>query len=52
MALNEQRYGYYQHLRDVRPIYVRLSDWLKRPSHSFIIFLMLILPFHFMPPFF
>ena len=49
MALNEQRYGYYQHLRDVRPIYVRLSDWLKRPSHSFIIFLMLILPFHFMP---
>jgi intracellular multiplication protein IcmO len=30
-------------------MYVRLSDWLKRPPHSFIVFLMFILPFHFMP---
>ena len=49
MALNEKRFGYYGHLRDIRPMYVRLGDWLKRPSHSFITYLMLILPFYFMP---
>ncbi len=30
-------------------MYVRLGEWLKKPSHSFIVFLMSILPFHFMP---
>ena len=49
MAINEKRYGYYQHLRDVRPMYVRLGEWLKKPSHSFLVFLMMVLPFHFMP---
>ena len=49
MALNEKRYGYYAHLRDVRPMYVRLGDWLKKPSHAFTTFIMMILPFYFMP---
>ncbi len=30
-------------------MYTRLSDWLKRPSNSFIVFLTGMLPFHFMP---
>lgn len=49
MAINEKRYGYYQHLRDVRPMYVRLGDWLKKPSNSFVTFLFTALPFYFMP---
>jgi intracellular multiplication protein IcmO len=49
MAINEKRYGYYQHLRDVRPIYVRLGDWLKRPGNAFAVFVMFVTPFFVMP---
>jgi len=49
MAINEKKYGYYGHLRDVRPIYVRLGEWLHNPRHSFVIFLMTIMPFYFVP---
>jgi hypothetical protein len=40
MAINEKKYGYYKHLRDVRPAYVRLAEWLSKPSHAFSLFLM------------
>jgi intracellular multiplication protein IcmO len=49
MAINEKRYGYYQHLRDVRPMYVRLGDWMGKPNHAFVVFLFTLLPFYFMP---
>src|SRR5688572_28079600 len=49
MAVNEKRYGYYAHLRDVRPIYVRLAEWFKNPKHSFLTFFALVLPFYFIP---
>lgn len=49
MAINEKRYGYYAHLRDVRPVYVRLAEWMAKPNHSFIVYLFCILPFYFMP---
>jgi len=49
MAINEKKYGYYQHLRDVRPIYVRLGDWLKKPKNAFAVFIMLWVPFLAMP---
>jgi len=49
MAINEKRYGYYSHLRDVRPLYVRFGEWMAKPSHSFVVFIMMILPFYFMP---
>ncbi len=49
MAINEKRFGYYSHLRDVRPMYVRLAEWLKKPSHSFVCFFISILPFYFIP---
>lgn len=49
MAINEKRYGYYRHLRDIRPMYVRLGDWLKKPNHSFIVLIFTMLPFYFMP---
>ncbi len=49
MAINEKRYGYYKHLRDVRPIYVRLGDWMSRPNNAFAVFLMSLTPFYFVP---
>lgn len=49
MAINEKRYGYYQHLRDVRPAYVRFAEWLSNPSNSFAVFLMTIAPLFVMP---
>ncbi len=49
MALDEKRYGYYAHMRDVRPLYVRLGAWLSKPGHAFATFLMMIMPFYFMP---
>jgi intracellular multiplication protein IcmO len=30
-------------------MYVRLGDWMKKPSNSFVVFLFTILPFFFMP---
>jgi intracellular multiplication protein IcmO len=49
MAINEKKFGYYQHLRDVRPMYVRLGDWLKKPKHAFVVFIMIWVPFLVMP---
>ena len=49
MAVNERKYGYYANLRDVRPIYIRLAEWMKKPKHSFVLFLMFILPLYFIP---
>jgi len=49
MAIDEKRYGYYTHLRDVRPVYVRLGEWVSKPGHTFAVYLMTILPFYFMP---
>ena len=42
MALDQRKYER-QHtdvLRDIRPLYVRLSDWLRKPSNSFALFAM------------
>ena len=49
MAINEKRYGYYKHLRDVRPVYVRLGDWMSRPNNEFAVFLFTLVPLYFMP---
>lgn len=49
MALNEKKYGYYGHLRDVRPIYVRLGEWMAKPNHSFALLIMSLMPLYFMP---
>jgi intracellular multiplication protein IcmO len=49
MALNEKKYGYGATLRDLRPTYVRLGEWIRNPKHSFICFLALLLPFFFIP---
>lgn len=49
MAINEKKYGYYKHLRDVRPAYVRLGEWLSKPSHAFSLFLMSMMPLYFVP---
>lgn len=49
MALNEKKYGHYAVLRDIRPMYVRLGEWLKSPKHSFIMLLMTLMPFYFVP---
>lgn len=37
-------------LRDSRPLYERMSDWLQQPDHSFVIFLAAALCFHGYPP--
>lgn len=50
MAINEKKYGHDYILRDLRPQYVRLGDWLKTPKNSFVVFLAIILPF-FIPQF-
>lgn len=34
-------------LRDIRPAYVRLADWMQQPTHAFAIFLMGVLSLHF-----
>ncbi len=34
-------------LRDARPLSVRIGAWLERPSHSFIVFFMMGIGFHF-----
>ena len=49
MAINEKKYGFYQHLRDVRPLYVRLGEWMAKPNHAFIMFIMTLMPFFFVP---
>lgn len=30
-------------------MYVRLGDWMSKPQHSFVVFLMTMMPFYFMP---
>ncbi len=30
-------------------MYVRLAEWMAKPNHSFIVFLMTMMPFYFMP---
>ncbi|MFA5593352.1 MAG: TraM recognition domain-containing protein [Micavibrio sp.] len=49
MAINEKKYGFYAGFRDVRPLYVRMGDWFAKPNHAFVIFLLLNLPFFFIP---
>ncbi|PZO87666.1 MAG: type IV secretion protein IcmO [Micavibrio aeruginosavorus] len=49
MALNEKKYGHYAVLRDVRPAYVRMAEWLQNPKHSFVVLLMSLMPFFFVP---
>jgi intracellular multiplication protein IcmO len=49
MAINEKKYGFYAHLRDVRPLYVRLGEWMAKPNNAFAIFLMTLTPFFFIP---
>ncbi|HPQ50665.1 MAG TPA: type IV secretion protein IcmO, partial [Alphaproteobacteria bacterium] len=34
-------------LRDSRPLGVRISSWLERPSHSFTIFFLMGMGFHY-----
>lgn len=36
-------------LRDSRPLYARMSDWLKQPDHSFVVFLFAGISFHGLP---
>ncbi len=49
MAINEKKYGYSSTLRDLRPAYARFGEWLAKPNHSFITYLMGISTFFFMP---
>ncbi len=37
-------------LRDSRPLYVRISDWMQQPDHSFVLLLFMALSFHFWTP--
>ncbi len=36
-------------LRDSRPLGVRIADWLRRPDHSFSVFFLMAMSFHFSP---
>ncbi len=38
-------------LRDIRPMYVRLGDWLQMPSHAFALYLVGVLVMHLFPRF-
>ncbi len=51
MVLDQRKYER-QHkelLRDIRPMYVRLADWLKRPTHSTALFIMAAGSFYLSP---
>jgi intracellular multiplication protein IcmO len=41
MALDQRKYekAHTDVLRDIRPLYQRISDWVRRPSNSFALFL-------------
>lgn len=49
MALNEKKYGFYADMRDVRPIYTRISEWMMKPRHSFVVFMMTLAPLFILP---
>jgi intracellular multiplication protein IcmO len=49
MALNEKKYGYGATLRDLRPMYVRLGEWLRKPKHSLVVLMFTPLLFFFIP---
>ena len=51
MALDRKRFGYGKAaiVRDIRPLYVRLGDWLQKPSSAFSICLVGALSFIFVP---
>lgn len=36
-------------LRDARPLYVRIGDWLQQPDHSFVVLFIASLSFHIWP---
>lgn len=42
MALDQRKYErkHKEVLRDIRPLYMRVADWLKRPSNAFAVFAM------------
>lgn len=37
MALDQKKYELPGHFRDLRPVYVRLGEWLSKPRHSFVV---------------
>ena len=49
MAINAKRFEQTSVLRDLRPSYVRIGDWMSAPKNSFVVFLMTMMPFYFLP---
>lgn len=51
MALDlKYQYAHTALLRDGRPIYIRIGDWLMKPDHTMAMFIMAGFSFHFYPP--
>ncbi len=50
MALDQRKYEreHLDVLRDIRPTYVRLAEWMRKPSHSFVLFFFGIGSFYFL----
>ncbi len=52
MALDlKYQYAHTSILRDGRPLYVRIGDWMMQPDHSLALFMLTAFSFHFYPPF-
>ncbi len=52
MALDlKYQYAHTALLRDGRPVYIRIGDWLMQPDHSLVMFLFAAFSFHFYEPF-
>ncbi len=41
MALDQKKYELPSYFRDLRPVYVRLGEWLATPRHAFVMCLMI-----------
>ena len=51
MALDlKYQYQHTQILRDGRPVYVRAAEWMMKPDHTLVVFMMAGFSFHFHPP--
>ena len=52
MALDlKYQYAHTALLRDGRPVYIRIGEWLMQPDHSMVMFLFMGFSFHFYEPF-
>ncbi len=51
MALDlKYQYSHVSLLRDGRPLYIRISDWMMQPDHSLVLFLFAGFSYHFYGP--